>query len=145
MSEKALQTQWHGGHKPQSKHNEALARPEKKRVSILKVIKHCLTKHGDESEADLPPRLAEIETNYNTTVEKKQAELGLTQEGEIDSDVEDDAILEAAGVYKGRLPCMGVEGQQILYDRSCSGDSSSRSRRGEDPRIAQMQRELKEQ
>ncbi|CAH9087953.1 unnamed protein product, partial [Cuscuta epithymum] len=75
MSEKALETQWHGGRKPQSKHREALAGPEKKKVSILKVIKHCWTKHGDESEADLPPRLAEIETKYNTNVEKKRAEL----------------------------------------------------------------------
>ncbi|CAH9129215.1 unnamed protein product, partial [Cuscuta epithymum] len=38
---------------------------------------------------------------------------------------------------------MGAEGQRILYDRS--GASSSRSRRGEDPRIAQLQRELEEQ
>ncbi|CAH9123885.1 unnamed protein product, partial [Cuscuta epithymum] len=38
---------------------------------------------------------------------------------------------------------MGAEGQRILYDRS--GASSSRSRRGEDPRIAQMQREMEEQ
>ncbi|CAH9074373.1 unnamed protein product [Cuscuta epithymum] len=35
---------------------------------------------------------------------------------------------------------MGAEGQWILYDAS-----SSRSRRGEDPRIAQMQREMEEQ
>ncbi|CAH9145609.1 unnamed protein product, partial [Cuscuta epithymum] len=38
---------------------------------------------------------------------------------------------------------MGGEGQRILYDRI--GASSSRSRRGEDPRIAQMQRELEEE
>ncbi|CAH9123625.1 unnamed protein product, partial [Cuscuta epithymum] len=38
---------------------------------------------------------------------------------------------------------MGAEGQRILYDRS--GASSSRSRRGEDPRIAQLQRELEEE
>ncbi|CAH9096344.1 unnamed protein product [Cuscuta epithymum] len=38
---------------------------------------------------------------------------------------------------------MGAEGQRILYDRS--GASSSRSRRGEDPRIAQLQREMEEQ
>ncbi|CAH9093897.1 unnamed protein product [Cuscuta europaea] len=139
MSEEALQTQWHGSRKPQSKHKEALVGPEKKKVSILKVIKHCWTKHGDVSEADLPTRLAEIETKYNTHVEKKRAELGLLHEDEIDSDVEDDAILEAVGVYKGRLLCMGAEGQRILYDRSCSGASSSRSRRGEDPRITQMQ------
>ncbi|CAH9107529.1 unnamed protein product [Cuscuta epithymum] len=145
MSEKALETQWHRGRKPQSKHRETLAGPEKKKVSILKVIKHCWTKHGDESEVDLPPRLTEIETKYNTNVEKKRAELGLTQEDEIDSDVEDDAITEAAGVCKGRVPCMGAERQRILYDRSGSEASSSRSRRREDPRIAQMQREVEEQ
>ncbi|CAH9074171.1 unnamed protein product [Cuscuta epithymum] len=91
----------------------------------------------------MPPRIAEIETKYNTTVEKKRAKLGLTESDEIDSDAGDDTILEAAGVYKGRVPCMGAEGQRILYNRS--GASSSRSRRGEDPRIAQMQRELEEQ
>ncbi|CAH9125494.1 unnamed protein product [Cuscuta epithymum] len=120
-----------------------LVGPEKKKVSILKVIKHCWTKHDDESDADPPPRLAEIETKYNTNVEKKRAELGLTHEDEIDSDVEDDAIVEAAEVYKGQVPCMGAEGQRILYDHN--GASSSRSRRGEDPHIAQMQRELEEQ
>ncbi|CAH9103609.1 unnamed protein product, partial [Cuscuta epithymum] len=46
MFEKALETQWHGGRKPQSKHKEDLAGPEMKKVSILKVIKHCWTKHG---------------------------------------------------------------------------------------------------
>ncbi|CAH9107421.1 unnamed protein product [Cuscuta epithymum] len=127
MSEKALETQWHGGRKPQSKHKEDLAGPEKKKVSILKVIKHCWTKHGDESEADLPPRLAEIETKYNTNVEKKRTELGLTQEDEIDSDVEDEAIVEADGVYKGRVPCMGAEGQRILYDRSGASFCVSRT------------------
>ncbi|CAH9091366.1 unnamed protein product, partial [Cuscuta europaea] len=136
MSEKAMTTQWHGGRKPQSKHKEALAGPQKKRVPILSVIKHCWTKSGVESPANLPPRLAEIETKYNANVEKKRAELGLTQEDDIGSDVEDDAILEATGVYKGRLPCLGAEGQRILYDRSGSGaSSSSQSRRGEDPRI----------
>ncbi|CAH9068707.1 unnamed protein product, partial [Cuscuta epithymum] len=39
---------------------------------------------------------------------------------------------------------MGAEGQRILYDRT-TGASSSRSGRGEDPRIAQMKRELEEQ
>ncbi|CAH9115289.1 unnamed protein product, partial [Cuscuta europaea] len=48
MSEKALTTQWHGGRKPQSKHKEALAGPQKKRVPILSVIKHCWTKSGVE-------------------------------------------------------------------------------------------------
>ncbi|CAH9067908.1 unnamed protein product [Cuscuta epithymum] len=91
----------------------------------------------------MPPRLAEIEMKYHTTVQKKRAERGLTDEDELDSDAEDDVIVEAAGVYKGRVPCMGAEGQRILYDRS--GTSSSRSRRGEDPRIAQMQRELEQQ
>ncbi|CAH9069882.1 unnamed protein product, partial [Cuscuta europaea] len=95
MSEKAMTTQWHGGRKPQSKHKEALAGPQKKRVPILSVIKHCWTKSGVESPANLPPRLAEIETKYNANVEKKRAELGLTQEDDIGSDVEDDAILEA--------------------------------------------------
>ncbi|CAH9091882.1 unnamed protein product, partial [Cuscuta europaea] len=146
MSEKAMTTQWHGGRKPQSKHKEALAGPHKKRVPILSVIKHCWTKSGVESPANLPLRLPEIETKYNANVEKKRAELGLTQEDDIGSDVEDDAILEATGVYKGRLPCLGAEGQRILYDRSGSGaSSSSQSRRGEDPRIAQLQRELEEE
>ncbi|CAH9111994.1 unnamed protein product [Cuscuta europaea] len=48
MSEKALTTQWHEGHKPQSKHKEALAGPQKKRVPILSVIKHCWMKNGVE-------------------------------------------------------------------------------------------------
>ncbi|CAH9075242.1 unnamed protein product [Cuscuta epithymum] len=39
---------------------------------------------------------------------------------------------------------MGAQGQRILYDHT-TGASSSRSGRGEDPRIAQMQRELEEQ
>ncbi|CAH9121075.1 unnamed protein product, partial [Cuscuta epithymum] len=79
---------------------------------------------------------------YNTTVEKKRVELGLTESDELDSDAEDEAILEVAGVYKRRVPCMGAERQQILYNHDEA--SSSRSR-VEDPRIAQLQRELEEQ
>ncbi|CAH9095607.1 unnamed protein product [Cuscuta epithymum] len=143
MSEKAMETQWHGGRKPQSKHRETMVGPEKKKVSILKVIKHCWTKGGDNSEAELPPRIAELETKYQAQVGKKRAELGLTHSDiELDSDADDEAMLEAAGVYKGRVPCMGAEGLRILHNRD--GASSSRSR-VEDPRIAQLQRELEEQ
>ncbi|CAH9127527.1 unnamed protein product [Cuscuta epithymum] len=142
MSEKAMKTQWHGGRKPQDNHKETLAGPEKKTVSTWKVIKHCWTKGGDESNVELPPRLAEIETKYQGAVGKKRAELGLTDSDiELDSDADDEAMLEAAGVYKGRVPCMGAEGLRILPNSR--GASSSRSR-VEDPRIAQLQRELEE-
>ncbi|CAH9082658.1 unnamed protein product [Cuscuta epithymum] len=143
MSEKALETQWHGGRKSQYAHKETLAGPEKKKVNILNLVKHCWTKHGEESEANLPPRLAEFESKYNESVDRRRAERGLTQEDELDSDADDEAAIEAAGVYKGRVPSLGAEGQRILYDRS-TGASSSQSRCGEDPRMAQMQRELQE-
>ncbi|CAH9126175.1 unnamed protein product, partial [Cuscuta epithymum] len=58
------------------------------------------------------------------------------EEDDLASDEDDEAILEAAGVYKGRVPCLGAEGQRILLNRD--GASSSRSRRGEDPRIAEL-------
>ncbi|CAH9083018.1 unnamed protein product [Cuscuta epithymum] len=89
------------------------------------------------------PRLADFESKYNESVDRQRAERDLTQEDELDSDADDEAAIEAAGVYKGRVPCLGAEGQRILYDRS-TGASSSRSRSGEDPRMAQMQRELAE-
>ncbi|CAH9138596.1 unnamed protein product [Cuscuta epithymum] len=143
MSEKALEMQWHGGRKSQNAYKETLAGPEKKRVGVLRLVKHCWTKHGEESEADLPPRLADFETKYNESVDRQRAARGLTQEGDLDSDADDEAAIEAAGVYKGRVPCLGAEGQRILYDRSTDA-SSSRSRRGEDPRIATLQRELEE-
>ncbi|CAH9093570.1 unnamed protein product [Cuscuta epithymum] len=80
--DKAKETQWCGGRKPQNKHRQDLAGPEKKKVSMWKLIKHCWTK-GDESDAELPPRIAELETKYQAQVEKKRAELGPT-----DSDLE---------------------------------------------------------
>ncbi|CAH9078659.1 unnamed protein product [Cuscuta europaea] len=60
---------------------------------------------------------------------------------ELDESQDDDAILAAARVYKGRVLFMGAEGVRILHN---SGGASSSSRPADDEWVARLKKELVE-
>ncbi|CAH9101000.1 unnamed protein product [Cuscuta europaea] len=135
-SEKAKELQWRGGRKPHDQHKKDLegSGPVKMKVTKWALIKHCWTK-GDES---LPPRISEIEKKYEKEIEKKRAELS-SSDDELDERQDDEAILAAVGVYKGRVPCLGAEGVRILHN---SKGASSSSRPVDDERVARLEKKL---
>ncbi|CAH9128348.1 unnamed protein product [Cuscuta epithymum] len=87
-----------------------------------------------QEEGEAQQRLPPLPVLPTTAVREDEETEGTYRRTEVE---EDDLGI-------GQVSCMGAEGQQILYDHT-NGASSSRSGRGEDPRIAQMQRKLEEQ
>ncbi|CAH9113205.1 unnamed protein product [Cuscuta epithymum] len=87
-----------------------------------------------QEEGEAQQRLPPLPVLPTTAVREDEETEGTYRRTEVE---EDDLGI-------GQVSCMGAEGQRILYDHT-NGASSSRSGRGEDPRIAQMQRKLEEQ
>ncbi|CAH9114777.1 unnamed protein product [Cuscuta europaea] len=95
----------------------------------------------DEQDAGTPPpRLSEIEKNYEEERGKKDNELG-DSDAELGESQDDMTILAATGVYKGRVPLMGSEGIRILQK---SKGASSSSHSVYDDRVTRLKKQLQE-